>query len=108
MTKNELKAVYFTFYNELPEPYCTQAKENWDFDFTRGDIPIDRVAAVNRGFNWSITLEGYTYWYQAFGKISELEQTPPLEQALAQAEASMKELKTALEAVRKAIGNESN
>ena len=42
---------YFAFYDQLPEPYRTQAKENYDDDFS-SDIPRRLKQALGAGFEW--------------------------------------------------------
>jgi len=52
---------YFAFYDQLPEPYRTQAKENYDDDFS-SDNPRSLRKALTLGFSWGRTSQDADYW----------------------------------------------
>jgi len=64
MKEQELKELCFKFYDELPEPYRTQAKNNWNAIFCAkhhdefGDI-MDLEDAIIYGFDWEESPEDY-------------------------------------------------
>lgn len=67
MTKEELRDIYFGFYDQLNEPERSQAKTNWDYDWAKDrEVPIEVRCAVNTGFQWSNTfpLQGQDYWWR--------------------------------------------
>jgi hypothetical protein len=51
--EKELKKIYFGFYDELIEPYCTEAKERWDYHLSQ-DVatPFNVKMALGYGFKW--------------------------------------------------------
>lgn len=62
MTEQELRKVYFDFYNQLEEPYCSQAKENWDYDRCKILPSPTCVSSAINGFYWGKTNQGHKYW----------------------------------------------
>ena len=60
-----LTNLYFSFYDQLPEPYKTQAKDNFDIAeaLTMRD-PKNISQALSKGFYWRETPEGDSYWRQ--------------------------------------------
>ncbi len=62
MKEQELKQIYFKLYDELPEPYRTQAKDNWNYEFTEERFPDDLEGAVIFGFDWEESPQGEDYW----------------------------------------------
>jgi len=63
MTKQELEKIYFDFYDQLEEPYCSQAKENWDYDWCKEtELPKSVLLAVYWGFDFYTTKQGHRYW----------------------------------------------
>lgn len=63
MTKQELEKIYFDFYDQLEEPYCSQAKENWDYNWCKEtELPNSKRLAICLGFDWSKTEQGHRYW----------------------------------------------
>lgn len=66
MQKDELKEIYFGFYDKLSEPHRSQAKANWAWGFTKGLAPIEMEEAIGWGFDWEETPEGFNYWLGAY------------------------------------------
>lgn len=63
MTKQELQAVYFGFYDQLNEPERTEAKENWSYLFTMDySYPNDLSDSIVRGFGWENQKQSVDYW----------------------------------------------
>jgi len=62
MKEQELKELYFKFYDELPEPYRTKAKDNWNYEFTGESLVDDLEDALLHGFDWEESPEGEDYW----------------------------------------------
>lgn len=64
MTEQELKKIYFDFYDQLQEPYCSQAKENWDYKKASlfFSIPKNIELSILHGFFWGVTPQKYEYW----------------------------------------------
>ena len=61
--KEKLREVYYNFYDQLPEPYRSQAKENWDYTCAKDiGIPIDLNRALCKGFSWKHAPQGREYW----------------------------------------------
>lgn len=55
----------------LPEPYRSQALENLNVVrcYPQPDYEcIDKSSAIENGFSWRLTIEGYDYWLNAFNK----------------------------------------
>lgn len=56
--EQELKEIYFGFYDQLIEPYCTEAKELWDYKMCQDvEAPFNVGTALYRGFDWKDTEE---------------------------------------------------
>jgi len=67
MNKSELQQLYFQFYDQLPEPYRTQAKENWDWKFENITEEVSCIyIAIFNGFSWSNSKEGVMYWHNLY------------------------------------------
>lgn len=62
MTKKELQSIYFKFYDELNEPECSEAKENWDYNRARDTVPKTLNQAIVCGFIWDRTKQDFRYW----------------------------------------------
>lgn len=57
-TKEELQAIYFGFYDQLPEQIRRDAKLNWNYEFSkRFSVPETVDVAVSCGFDWGINGE---------------------------------------------------
>jgi len=53
MTKEELRDIYFGFYDQLNESECSEAKENWDYEFcTETPLPSCIEEAIAFGFDF--------------------------------------------------------
>lgn len=56
------------WYKDLPEPYRSQAIENYDPGFYR--TQTDHLAsAIQDGFEWRRSIQGHDYWSLVFMKI---------------------------------------
>lgn len=67
MTKEELRDIYFGFYDQLNEPERSRAKKNWDYEWAKiRKVPQSVRDAVNTGFEWEKTfpLQGQDYWWR--------------------------------------------
>ena len=63
MTQDELKAVYFKFFDLLAEPYKEQAKANFNYKYaSRYPEPLDCAEAVIWMKDWLESKEGFGYW----------------------------------------------
>lgn len=63
ISEQELKEIYFGFYDQLIEPYCTKAKELWDYNLSQ-DVqpPLNVRNALSYGFDWE-HIEEWTTLY---------------------------------------------
>ena len=68
MKSQEIKDIYFGFYDQLIEPYCSQAKENYDGDER---IPNFLTQALQYGFDWEETYQGTKYWNNVYKDIKK-------------------------------------
>jgi Protein of unknwon function (DUF3310) len=59
MESQEIKNIYFGFYDQLIEPYCSQAKRNYDGCKSEPQSLLD---AILLGFIWGDSAEGRDYW----------------------------------------------
>lgn len=55
--------------NELPEPYCTQAKKNTKVRLSMDCIGVSRENALSMAFGWRTSPEGYTYWRELYDHL---------------------------------------
>lgn len=63
MTKEELKDIYFGFYDQLNEPERSEAKQNWDYDRAKHvQVRVEIHNCIFAGFVWSKTKQGEEYW----------------------------------------------
>jgi len=65
MSIDELKSVFFSLYNQLPEPERSKAKNNFDIKFLieyATGIQKTISFAIRFGFKWDETFEGFDYW----------------------------------------------
>lgn len=63
MTEQELKEIYFGFYDQLNEPERSEAKENWSYEWAKNtEVPDKLTMAIFYGFNWTPTKQGSDYW----------------------------------------------
>lgn len=68
-TKEELQAIYFGFYDQLPEPWRSEAKENWDYEFANYTfIPETVDEAIIFGWPWRRNDE-VIKWTAIHGKL---------------------------------------
>jgi hypothetical protein len=70
MIKKELRDIYFGFYDQLNEPECSEAKENWDYSFCSISLPRNLIVSLQDGFNWEDTKQGYQYWQEICTKLT--------------------------------------
>lgn len=70
MTKEELQAAYFSFYDQLNEPERSQAKENWDYEYPDICVPKTLICAFETGLDWDKTNESFDYWNDMHRLIS--------------------------------------
>lgn len=69
-TEEELRAIYYAYYDRLPEPVRSEARERWDYLFAKYyDIPNTIPQAINHGFNWDVNGEWYK-WDRLFNRIA--------------------------------------
>jgi len=63
MSIDELKNIYFSLYDQMKEPEKSQAKNNFDIERTM-EYPIPETIsdAIEFGFQWVKTPEGFIYW----------------------------------------------
>jgi len=70
-TRKHLKRIYFLFYDQLDEPYKTQAKQNFDMNYAlKYTVPNCIFDAISRGFEISETKEGFNYWKKLLEKYN--------------------------------------
>lgn len=61
-TKEELRAIYYAHYDRLPEPWKSECKENWDYEFAKMVYAPTLIEnAVFFGFIWFKTGD-YNKW----------------------------------------------
>ena len=52
---------------ELPEPYRTEALDNYN---DRYNPVVENIfKALNYGFSWSATTQGYEYWLKIYNSL---------------------------------------
>lgn len=62
MTKEELRDIYFGFYDQLNEPERSEAKENYNYNFGEDREPESVRDSVALGFSLTTTRQGFSYW----------------------------------------------
>lgn len=50
------------YLNQLPEPYRSEALENYDFSFAGNQQPTTPIDALAMAFDWRKSKQGHTYW----------------------------------------------
>lgn len=71
MTKEELRDIYFGFYDQLNELERSEAKENWNEDFSQMyAIPSSVKEATFRGFCWDSSSQKRQYWKDIHNTLS--------------------------------------
>lgn len=50
------------YLNQLPEPYRSEALENYDFSFAGNQQPTKPIDALPMAFSWKNTTQGLDYW----------------------------------------------
>lgn len=60
-TWSERKKATFKFFDEFPEPYKGQAKDNYEERFVP-EIPVNKIRALHGGFDWDLSKQGRDYW----------------------------------------------
>lgn len=68
MNKDELKAIYFSFYEQLKSEHAEKAKANYDEDYWTKE-PKDHDDAVSGGFDWFSSPEGDEFWLDVHGQL---------------------------------------
>ena len=69
MSVDELKNIYFSFYDQLDEPEKTKAKNNWDIEFAmKHSIPKTISDAIIKGFHWVVGSSGSAYYWNKIYK----------------------------------------
>lgn len=56
------------WYKDLPEPYRSQAIENYSSNFWNSQAN-SITQAIHNGFKWSRSPQGLTYWQTVFVKL---------------------------------------
>jgi hypothetical protein len=62
VTKEELRDIYFGFYDQLNEPERSEAKDNWDYEFCPNGVPNCVRYAIAFGFDWKEVKQKASYW----------------------------------------------
>lgn len=68
ITEDELRSLYFKFYDRIIEPYRNELKKNWDFDFAKNIFKHEHIKTMNLkyaiyyGFDWEKSPQGHDYW----------------------------------------------
>lgn len=60
-TWSKRKKATFKFFDEFPEPYGSQAKDNYEEGFVP-KIPENKMRALHVGFDWDLSKQGRDYW----------------------------------------------
>ena len=61
--EEQLKKIYFDFYDQMEEPERSEAKENYDYQCAKIEsVPTDIYTAICLGFSWNETKQCYEYW----------------------------------------------
>ena len=61
--EEQLKKIYFDFYDQMEEPERSEAKENYDYQCAKIEsVPTDIYPAICLGFSWNETKQCYEYW----------------------------------------------
>ena len=64
--EENLRNIYFSFYDKMDEPERSEAKENWNFNFSnRSHQPMDFGTALTTGFPFK---EKSKYWWDIYEK----------------------------------------
>jgi len=70
--EENLRNIYFSFYDKMDEPERSKAKGNWNYDFAKSrNNPKYIYNAVNHGFEWN---DKDGYWndiYKKYFKINK-------------------------------------
>ncbi len=68
ITEDQLKSLYFKFYDRIIEPYRSELKENWDFEYAKQIFKPEHIKTMNLryviyyGFEWAKSPQGHDYW----------------------------------------------
>lgn len=58
------------WFNELPEPYKTQANNMTDLPKLDFNSEVNSLMdALNKGFIWTISPEGFHYWEELYNNL---------------------------------------
>ena len=76
-TKKELQAIYFGFYDQLPEPLRSEAKERWDYGYAKYHKSKSIAHSIFTGWDWS-ELNEYDKWNKIYDQLEkdEIQLTP--------------------------------
>jgi len=79
MNKDELQAIYFSFFDQLLPEHAEKAKANYEEDYWTKE-PKDHDDAIGNGFDWEGSPEGQDYWENIhsdiYAKTYPLQLTP--------------------------------
>lgn len=65
--KETLRKIYYDFYDELKEPFNSEAKNNWSYELSKNsNMPSSVRQAVWSGFHWDESREGLRYWREVY------------------------------------------
>lgn len=99
MSNTNTPRTRLSWFAMFPEPYRTQAIENYDEDcngYNGQSLFDDAADALDRGFYWEKSLQGFDYWVKFHDKLerNEITLTVPAEEveATPDYEAIVKEL----------------
>ena len=77
MNAQELKNIYWSFFDQLKPEHAEKAKANYDEDYWADSEPSGHAESINYGFDWSESLEGHELWQDVFNRIED--KTYPLQ-----------------------------
>ena len=61
--EEQLKKIYFDFYDQMEEPERSEAKANFTNESANNELkPLTIMEAIFRGFFWKETKQNYEYW----------------------------------------------
>lgn len=66
LSEENLRKIYFDFYDKMEEPERIEAMENWSYNYCKGMIPETVHGAIILGFNWITSKQGNNYWLNIY------------------------------------------
>ena len=64
--EENLRNIYFSFYDKMEEPERSEVKENWNYEWASHFIPPNIISqSINNGFDWKDNAE---YWVKIYDK----------------------------------------